>query len=60
MAVLLWCMSCGQELVITGDVPVVCVLCKQVTTWCTAPPYHVTEMDARFLKSIHISHGKTD
>jgi len=55
MAVLLWCMGCAEELVIDGDVPVVCPACKSVTTWCTAPPYHVTVNDARFLRSIHVS-----
>jgi Zn finger protein HypA/HybF involved in hydrogenase expression len=54
MAVLLWCMTCAGEVVITGDVPVVCPTCRAVTTWTTAPPYHVNENDARFLKSIHI------
>ena len=60
MAVLLWCAHCGEEAVFSGDVPVVCPTCKQVTTWSTAKPYHVTEMDARFLRSIHVAHGKQD
>jgi len=55
MAVLLWCQKCGAEVVINGNVPVVCETCRQVTEWVTMPPYTVTEMDARFLHSIKIA-----
>lgn len=65
MAVLLWCRRCGEEAVITGDVPTRClsVPCQadpQPALWTAHLPYRVNENDARFLKSIHICHGKAD
>jgi hypothetical protein len=56
--VILYCAACGEPNTCDGEVPVVCPLCRQVTTWSTAEPYHVTEMDARFLRSLHISAKK--
>lgn len=55
MAVLLWCLRCGEEAVIIGEVPIVCPTCHAETTWTTAPPYRINLNDARFLKSIHVT-----
>ncbi len=60
MAVLLWAVTCGHEAVIAGDVPIACPTCGVVTLWATSPPYTLTVNDERFLRSIHIAHGKTD
>lgn len=56
MAVLLWCVKCGREQVIAGDVPIVCPApaCRAVTTWTTSQPYRATEQDRRWLRSIHV------
>jgi len=56
--VVLFCDKCGVGREYVGAVPVVCADCREVTTYSTRPPYHLSEMDSRFLKSIHITHTK--
>jgi phage FluMu protein Com len=53
-AVILYCAKCNEPYAPDGPVEIVCPSCKEITTWSTAEPYHVTEMDARFLASIKI------
>jgi hypothetical protein len=65
MAVLLWCVRCGEEAVITSEVPTRCpsAACQKETrpaTWTAHLPYKVNDSDQKFLARIHVKHGKTD
>lgn len=59
MAVLLWCVTCGEEAVIVGEVPTRCLSprCREdpgPATWTAHLPYRINENDRKFLRSIHV------
>jgi hypothetical protein len=56
----LYCVKCGTGQDFPGPVPVVCPACTEVTEWSASAPYSLNLNDERFLKSIHVKHGKTD
>lgn len=53
---IVWCCwdSCRKPHTVEGAVPVRCPECKRIGRWTTTPPYRLSEMDRRFLKSIHV------
>ncbi len=56
--VILYCTKCNEPHEFVGEVVIVCPACKEITIWSSAEPFHVTYMDARFLRSLHISAKK--
>ena len=53
MAITVYCRECGRAVLIKDQLPAICVGCGGYV-WETRPPWVLSEMDRRFLRSVRI------